>query len=80
MKKQVTDDAKRNARHFLRVARQHYFRLDQRLAEILEALAGDDSIIIKHADKNLGIVVMNRADYVKMVMLHLNDVSTYQKG
>ena len=31
------------------------------------------------ADKNLGIVVMNRADYVKMVMLHLDDVSTYQK-
>jgi len=77
--KQVTDEARRDAKRILRLFPQSYTQRDKRLAEILEALAADDSIIIKPADKNLGIVIMNRADYVKMVMTHLDDVGTYTK-
>jgi hypothetical protein len=76
---QVTEEAKRDARHALRLCSQSYSRFDKRIQEILVALTADDGIIIKPADKNLGIVIMNRADYVRMVMLHLDDVSTYRK-
>lgn len=77
--KQVSEQAKRDSRHALRLCSQSYSRYDKRIQEILAALAADDGIIIKPADKNLGIVVMGRADYIRMVMLHLDDVSTYCK-
>ena len=36
------------------------------------------TVTIKPADKNLGIVLMNTDDYIKQCMLHLTDKSTYR--
>jgi hypothetical protein len=43
----------------------------------LKELYALPSIIIKPADKNVGITVMNVADYIDMCMTHLNDSITY---
>jgi hypothetical protein len=51
---------------------------DQLLLDILQELASDTSIVIKSADKNLGICIMDRATYTMMCMAHLNDTTTYK--
>ena len=51
---------------------------DQLLLDILQELALDTSIVIKSADKNLGICIMDRATYTMMCMAHLNDTTTYK--
>ena len=44
----------------------------------IASLTSDDSIIITNADKNMGIVVMNRLNYEREVLRHLNDKEYYQ--
>jgi hypothetical protein len=41
-------------------------------------LRRNTNIIIKPADKNLGLVIQNRIDYKDMCLVHLNDSSTYK--
>ena len=43
----------------------------------LQQLYKDKSIVIKPADKNLGLVIMNKSDYITMCMKHLNDRKVY---
>ena len=45
----------------------------------LRSLKNNPDIIIKPADKNLGIVILNRNDYKDMCLAHLHDTSTYKK-
>ena len=40
-------------------------------------LRNNHSIVIKPADKNLGITILNTADYNYMCLKHLNDIHTY---
>ena len=46
-----------------------------RLREFLK----DPELIVRPCDKNLGLAILNRRDYVEMVMEHLNDATVYQK-
>jgi hypothetical protein len=75
---QVTAEARRNAKRVVGRLRQSYSQLDRRLIEILTELANDEDIVIMAADKNLGVVVMDREDYVEMCQSHLSDENTYQ--
>ena len=43
----------------------------------LKELRNEPSIVIKPADKNLGLTVMDRGFYIDMCLAHLNDVNTY---
>lgn len=42
------------------------------------SLSRRDDIIIKPADKNLGIAVMDKQDYRRLIFVHLNDRDTYE--
>ena len=46
---------------------------------ILSNLKNDCSIIICNADKNLGVVIMDRMAYEKEVLNHLSDSTSYQQ-
>ena len=46
--------------------------------QTLKSLRQNTDIIIKPADKNLGLVIMNRSDYKDMCLVHLNDSTTYK--
>jgi hypothetical protein len=41
-------------------------------------LKQNSDIIIKPADKNLGLVILNKIDYKTMCLEHLNDITTYK--
>jgi hypothetical protein len=51
---------------------------DALLLEIIGRLKSMASIILKPADKNLGLTIMNLVDYVEMCLKHLNDRTTYE--
>ncbi len=52
-------------------------RMDRRIFHVLAALGANQSIIIKPADKNLGLTLMDKSFYRDMVMTHLADTTTY---
>lgn len=52
--------------------------LDRFICLALQRLRLNTSIVIKAADKNLGLVVMNREDYIEMCLTHLRDATTYE--
>jgi len=54
-----------------------YLAIDRAIVRTLRRLAECQDIVIKPVDKNLGLVVLDRADYISMCMSHLNDSSTY---
>jgi hypothetical protein len=65
------------AHKLLNSRRSSFSPLDALIYSILDELLLNSSIIIKPADKNLGLCVMNTTDYCSMCLKHLNDVSTY---
>ena len=52
--------------------------VDRAIDRVLRRLSKYSDIVIKPADKNLGLVVMNTDSYVRMCMDHLNNSATYQ--
>jgi hypothetical protein len=63
------------------IQRKHHPRPSQIYLHILKTLKSlklNPAIIIKAADKNLGLVIMNRNDYKAMCLVHLHDRNTYQ--
>ena len=54
-------------------------KLPRRYMTALKTLANDPSIIITQADKGGGIVLIDRADYVKKMNALLQDSDTYEK-
>jgi len=48
------------------------------IQKVLVRLKQNTDIIIKPADKNLGLVILNRTAYKDMCLVHLNDTSTYK--
>ena len=54
------------------------FRRNTAISKVIKDLSNDSSIIIVNADKNLGIVVMDRLDYEKEALRQL-DITTYQQ-
>ena len=52
--------------------------LDQLLLTTLLRLSRNTDIIIKPADRNLGLVVLNTSAYKAMCLLHLDDATTYE--
>jgi hypothetical protein len=51
---------------------------DQLILNTIDQISKRNDIELKPADKNLGIVVMSRDDYLQMCQQILNDQSTYQ--
>lgn len=45
----------------------------------LKALAGDDTVVIKQADKGSSLVILNRMDYDFEVKCQLSDIEAYKK-
>ncbi len=58
---------------------QVFSKVDRRINEILKELKQNKDIVIKPADKNLGLTVMNTTDYIGMCEKHLNDTTTYKE-
>jgi hypothetical protein len=54
-----------------------YSPSDRLLYNTLLTLRRNTSIVIKPADKNLGLVVMDTSQYEQICLAHLNDSSTY---
>ena len=50
---------------------------DRILIKTLKSLSNNKNIVIKPADKNLGITIINKIDYDVMCYTHLNDITTY---
>lgn len=50
---------------------------DKRILQILDKIKKDKRIVVKAADKNLGLVVMNTQMYIDMCLKHLKDTDTY---
>lgn len=51
---------------------------DTVIIETLKKLRNNKNIVIKPADKNLGLVILNCKDYETMCLKHLNDQTTYR--
>lgn len=47
--------------------------------EIIKEFKNNKNIVIKPADKNLGLTIMNTKDYICMCEKHLNDTTTYKE-
>ena len=71
-------DSKTAASHSLKSSRSYFNNLDQLLLTTLLRLSRNTDIIIKPADKNLGLVVLNTSAYKAMCLLHLDDATTYE--
>ena len=63
----------------LHTNRCHMHNMSSREIKALKNLQENKDIIIKKADKNSGIVVMDRNDYHRKVLEMLNDSSVYSK-
>ena len=61
----------------LKHCKQVYNKKDALIHKTLQALGKDTTIVIKPADKNLGLVILDRADYINMCYVHLNNPSVY---
>ena len=61
----------------LNIAKLNYSVIDSTIHKTLQHLGKNPDIIIKPADKNLGIVILNTSDYITMCTDHLNDTNVY---
>lgn len=57
--------------------RHYYSPSDRLLHSTLINIRNNHDIVIKPADKNLGLVVLNTSDYEAMCLSHLSDKDTY---
>jgi Reverse transcriptase (RNA-dependent DNA polymerase) len=64
--------------HF-RTARTMFTSTDQTLLSIIKEIASIPDIVIKPADKNLGLVIMDANDYTSMCLEHLDNNVTYER-
>lgn len=69
---------KEYASHSIDCSKPVYSSTDAILHTTLKSLSSNKLIVIKPADKNLGLVVLNTDDYYNMCMKHLNDTDTYE--
>lgn len=65
------------ARQTINLSTTYYNNDAHVIRNTLLNLRRNTNIIIKPADKNLGLCVLNPNDYVNICMLHLNDATTY---
>ena len=75
--KQYINSAIKNSNELLEKTKCIYTNEDRLLIDTLKSLRRNNTITVKPADKNLGVVVMNTSDYKQMCLLHLNDNNTY---
>jgi len=59
--------------------RHKVYNMSTREIKALRNLQNNKDIIIKKADKNSGIVIMNRSDYYSKVLAMLNDCDVYSR-
>jgi hypothetical protein len=71
------NNSKNKAITALSKSRLIYTSSDSLIHQTLHSLATDPTIIIKPADKNQGLVLLNTNDYITMCMTHLNDPAIY---
>jgi hypothetical protein len=71
-------DLKTTATQNLKSSRSYFNNLDQLMLTTLRRLARNTDIIIKPADKNLGLVILNTTAYKAMCLQHLEDTTTYE--
>ena len=64
---------------FDKLAKEEPTGLPRRFEEALKQLGKRNEIIITHADKGGGIVILNKSDYNDKIMNLLNDENTYKK-
>ena len=65
----------------IQIIKEKHFKkckVDNYLVEILNNLRSNPNIIIKPADKNLGLAIMDRTQYINMCLTHLQDNNTYE--
>ena len=62
----------------LKRVRYMHMSTPKAISQALESLKNDNSIIIKHADKNLGTCVVSTEWYEKTALDQLNDLTTYE--
>ena len=67
------------AHQLIRQARQFYNTDAATIMRVLQSLRQNPDLIIKPADKNLGLVLMSPSGYELMCMEHLDDVTTYRE-
>jgi hypothetical protein len=72
-----TKNAFYEARKQLSVSIPNCSDIDALIHKTLHNLLTNPAIVIKPADKNLGLCIMNRVAYKIMCLKHLNDTSTY---
>ena len=70
--------AKTTALDTLKYCKQVYNKKDALIHKTLRTLGTDTNIVIKPADKNLGLVIQDRADYIHMCLTHLNNPAVYK--
>ncbi|CAI7817917.1 unnamed protein product [Closterium sp. NIES-54] len=54
------------------------FNISSGIRKALRSLAADRSIVIKPADKNVGVNILDRQHYIALCMEHLGDAEVYQ--
>ena len=59
------------------LSNKNFNLIDINIIRKLQELGKNKSIVIKPADKNLGLVIMNAKDYEEMCFAHLLDTTTY---
>ena len=69
---------KTSTTHHIKNSKSFYSPIDNLLHTTLLHLKKQSHIIIKPADKNLGLVILNTSDYKLMCLKHLEDVDTYK--
>ena len=75
--KMYIEKCRQNQINYFVHSRSFFHDSDQLLLNTLNRLFKNTHIIIKPADKNLGLVIMNTTDYKISCLQHLNDVNTY---
>jgi hypothetical protein len=72
-----TNDLKTKTCNIISKSKAYYNNDSFIIRTVLKQLRHNENIIIKPADKNLGLCVLNPKDYINICMTHLNDLTTY---
>jgi hypothetical protein len=68
---------KQKAASYFNTSKSYFNDLDRTLLNTLTHLSKNNSITIKPADKNLGLVILDTTSYKQSCLTHLLDTSTY---
>ena len=69
---------RRIKREHIRVQHRPLAKIPARLKQAQRSLRNNHSIVVKPADKNLGVTIVNASWYKSEAERHLNDTTTYQ--